>query len=539
LLFSAYFLTAGIGLSLDAVSGFAALVWPPTGIALAALILFGRCIWPAITLAAFMINFLSGAPFLVAVGIAIGNTLEPFLGAYILERYLHFDNRLRNVKDVLGLVVFAALLCTLIGATIGVTSLFLGSVIESAEYSETWVAWWVGDMLGALVVAPLILIWSKRPRKRSRKELIESGIVAALLVGFTILIFQGFWWEGAETFPFTYALYPFLIFISLRFGQRGSVSAIFLVLAIALLGTVEGFGPFAGNYLSDSLLQLQSYMGVTAVTFMIMAAAVSEREHTLKRQNELMQRTKMLTKQRENLVVINQAKDEFISLASHQLRTPATAVKQYIGMLMDSYAGELTKSQHTMMLAAYESNEREIQIINDLLKVAQVDAGSVVIKKEKTDLAELIESVLKIQKPIFESRQQTVQFSRIGGNFSLKADKTQLKIVLENLIDNASKYSMPGKKIKILIQKHNNDITISVQDEGVGIAKKDQQKLYKKFTRIDNPLSDKVGGSGLGLYWSKKMIDLHGGKMTLVSKKNQGSVFTVTLPIRKLNSRRN
>jgi signal transduction histidine kinase len=539
LLFSAYFLTAGIGLSLDAVSGFAALVWPPTGIALAALILFGRRIWPAITLAAFMINYLSGAPFLVAIGIAIGNTLEPFLGAYILERYLHFDNRLRNVKDVLGLVVFAALLCTLIGATIGVTSLFLGSVIESAEYSETWVAWWVGDMLGALVVAPLILIWSKRPRKRSRKELIESGIMAALLVGFTILIFQGFWWEGAETFPFTYALYPFLIFISLRFGQRGSVSAIFLVLAIALLGTVEGFGPFAGNYLSDSLLQLQSYMGVTAVTFMIMAAAVSEREHTLKRQNELMQRTKMLTKQRENLVVINQAKDEFISLASHQLRTPATAVKQYIGMLMDNYAGELTKNQHTMLLAAYESNEREIQIINDLLKVAQVDAGSVVIKKEKTDLAELIESVLKIQKPIFESRQQTVQFSRIGGNFSLKADKTQLKIVLENLIDNASKYSLPGKKIKILVQKHNNDITISVQDEGVGIAKKDQQKLYKKFTRIENPLSDKVGGSGLGLYWSKKMIDLHGGKMSLVSKKNQGSVFTVTLPIRKLNSRRN
>jgi signal transduction histidine kinase len=360
-----------------------------------------------------------------------------------------------------------------------------------------------------------------------------------LLVGFTILIFQGFWWEGSETFPFTYALYPFLIFISLRFGQRGSVSAIFLVLAIALLGTVEGFGPFAGNYLSDSLLQLQSYMGVTAVTFMIMAAAVSEREHTLKRQNELMQRTKMLTKQRENLVVINQAKDEFISLASHQLRTPATAVKQYIGMLMDNYAGELTKNQHTMLLAAYESNEREIQIINDLLKVAQVDAGSVVIKKEKTDLAELIESVLKIQKPIFESRQQTVQFSRIGGNFSLKADKTQLKIVLENLIDNASKYSLPGKKIKILVQKHNNDITISVQDEGVGIAKKDQQKLYKKFTRIENPLSDKVGGSGLGLYWSKKMIDLHGGKMSLVSKKNQGSVFTVTLPIRKLNSRRN
>jgi two-component system phosphate regulon sensor histidine kinase PhoR len=183
-----------------------------------------------------------------------------------------------------------------------------------------------------------------------------------------------------------------------------------------------------------------------------------------------------------------------------------------------------------MVQAAYENNDRQLQIINDLLRVAQVDAGNVVLKKEKVDLSRLITEILRAQAPVLAARSQTVHFAPGKRKFVADIDKERVRMALENIVDNASKYSPTGKKLEVALSKNENDLAVAVKDSGVGIAKKDLPRLFKKFSRVDNPLSVAAGGSGLGLYWAKKIIDLHHGSISVTSNPNQGSTFTITLP---------
>lgn len=250
------------------------------------------------------------------------------------------------------------------------------------------------------------------------------------------------------------------------------------------------------------------------------------------RTKELEEIADQLAIQRKELLELNQAKDEFISLASHQLRTPATGVKQYIGMLLEGFAGELTKEQRRFAEQANESNEREILIINDLLQVAQADAGRLRIHKESVDLKKLLEDIIEEQASNFNNRQQAVSFRYSGADLTAHVDEDRIRMVLENIVDNAGKYTLPGKEIKIMLSRLRSDkIRIRIKDEGVGIGDEDIERIFSKFVRADNPLSHRVGGNGLGLYLAQKIVTLHGGKITVKSIPDKGSTFTVTLPV--------
>lgn len=230
------------------------------------------------------------------------------------------------------------------------------------------------------------------------------------------------------------------------------------------------------------------------------------------------------------LIELNKAKDEFISLAAHQLRTPATGVKQYLGMVLEGFVGELTDSQKAILLKANESNERQLRIVTDLLKVAQVDAGKVRLRKSEVDVVSLISDVIKEQRETFDKRNQKVVFQPKKRTLSLHFDRDTIRMVIENLIDNASKYSGEDKTVTIKLDEHQGEAQITIIDKGVGIKPEDQDKLFEKFSRIENPLSTQVGGSGLGLYWAKKIIDLHQGRVTFESALGKGTKFTVHLP---------
>jgi signal transduction histidine kinase len=530
LLFVLYFSTARLGLSLDAVSGFATPVWPPTGIALAALLILGYRFWPGIAAAAFLVNLTTGAAPLVALGIGIGNMLEALIGAYLLRRFVHIDFSLERVRDIVGLVL-TVIVSTSVSATIGVSTLLSGNVIVSAAYDETWIAWWIGDMLGALVITPLLLIVRSHLRSPIKTEvLIRSAVPFLFLVGACIFVFFGLPWLGVRPFGFVYTLFPFLIWIALLFSQRGSVAATFTVSLIAILGTVVTHTTRGGVALSHDLILLQSFIGVTAVTFMIMAAVVSEREKTQMKEHRLAQRTALLMKQRARLQALNRSKDEFISIASHQLRTPATAVKQYIGMLLDNYAGKVPDRQLHLLRTAYQSNELQLRIINDLLNVAQVDNGKFKLDKQKVDLTSLAADVIARQSAAFAVLNQTVNYMPGRKHLFVMADPIKLGMVLENILDNASKYSLPSKNIHVTLDRIAGNAVLSIKDEGTGIKAKDQGKLFKKFSRINNELSAEANGSGLGLYWAKKIIDAQGGSITVDSIFGQGSTFTITLP---------
>ena len=240
---------------------------------------------------------------------------------------------------------------------------------------------------------------------------------------------------------------------------------------------------------------------------------------------------KQIEEQRlQHLMDLNRSKDEFISIASHQLRTPATAVKQYLGMLIEGFAGDLSYQQQSLLKKAYENNERQLSIVTDLLRVAQVDAGQVMLRKEKVALNELVEDVIRDIQAIAFERHQLITSYPAPDNPEVIVDKSSIRMVFENLIDNASKYSEDGKTITVGIIVTAHTVKVEIRDEGVGIQTTDLDRLFEKFSRFENPLSTKVGGTGLGLYWARKIVNLHDGVLMYTPAEPEGSVFTVELP---------
>lgn len=231
-------------------------------------------------------------------------------------------------------------------------------------------------------------------------------------------------------------------------------------------------------------------------------------------------------------VKLERSKDEFIALASHQLRTPATSVKQYAGMLLAGFAGTLSDEQIDMVKKVYENNERQLNIVNDLLRVAQIDAGKVELSFSNVLLNELLKDVIDEYSQRFQESSQEVQLIVPSKQIVARIDYERFRMALENIVDNASKYTEEHKNIRIELRESKETILIVIKDQGVGIAPEDKQRIFEKFSRLDNPLSIKVGGTGLGLYWAEKIIDLHEASILVDSKVGAGTTFTIRIPKR-------
>lgn len=254
---------------------------------------------------------------------------------------------------------------------------------------------------------------------------------------------------------------------------------------------------------------------------------LTERKH----QEDAMRKANLLLKRQQiELRKLNTSKDEFISLASHQLRTPATAVKQLLGMIIEGLRGPVPEDLRPLLVKAYDSNERQISIVNNLLKVAQLDAGKVSLRKSPADIERLIRDILDEQQDTIRGRKQVVTVRIPPMLKPLLVDTEHLRMALGNMVDNASKYSHESGKITIALHQTPDETVVRISDNGVGIGPGDIDKLFNKFMRIPNELSQKTGGNGLGLYWSHKIIVLHGGRVNVESAQNQGTTFTVHLP---------
>lgn len=230
----------------------------------------------------------------------------------------------------------------------------------------------------------------------------------------------------------------------------------------------------------------------------------------------------------EQLIELNKTKDEFISIASHQLRTPATTVKQYVAMVIEGIGGELNEQQRTLLQRAYDSNERQLATINDLLKVAQIDAGIMELGLKNTNVSQILTNLVEDFRPSFEQVGQELR-SDITQNVQATIDENAFCMVIDNLLENAKKYSEPHTVTRLEVGVNSNYVEICIRDEGVGVEK--PERLFQKFSRITNKLSNDVGGTGLGLYWAHSIAQLHGGNLTYEPNTPEGSVFTLKLPL--------
>ncbi len=232
------------------------------------------------------------------------------------------------------------------------------------------------------------------------------------------------------------------------------------------------------------------------------------------------------------LQALDKAKEEFVALASHQLRTPATAVKANIAMLLDGYFGALTGEQEEYLRDAYQANERQLEIIDEILSVARVETGRFAIQRSDVDLRALVEASVAEGRFHMTSRGQALEVTVPSDPVPVQADGPKLRMVLDNLLSNASKYTPESGRIRLSLEPQADDVWIKVQDSGVGISAEDQHRLFTKFSRIGNPLSVSAGGTGLGLYLAREIVQLHGGTITVESRENEGSLFLVRLPRR-------
>jgi two-component system CheB/CheR fusion protein len=277
-----YAVAGRLGLAIAPVHHFASLVWPPAGIALAALLLGGIRLWPGVALGAFVVNWWAGAPVPVALGIAAGNTLEAVVGAQLIRSVAGKAFSFNRIRGVLAFVVLGALVSTAISATSGVFSLLLGGHIGRGDAVETWRAWWLGGVLGDLVAGSMLLAWTRsRPRRSGARQRAEAAALGGLVVAVGSIVFFNAAVTPATRFVGACLLIPLLMWGALRFGMRGATATAFLTSVISIAGTALERGPFVQNTLSGSLLHLQSFMAIVAISVLTLAAVAAERADTL------------------------------------------------------------------------------------------------------------------------------------------------------------------------------------------------------------------------------------------------------------------
>jgi PAS domain S-box-containing protein len=266
-----YFGAGKVGLALAYVHASASSVWPPTGIALAAFLLFGRRVWPAILVGAFLVNLTTAGTVATSIAIAVGNTLEGLGGAYLVNRFAGGCHAFDRVRDILRFALVASLLATMISATIGTTTLAIAGLAPWASYGRIWITWWLGDAAGALVLAPLLVLAAVEPRphwgmrKTGEAVLLFGGLVVA-----GVLVFQ-----RMDPPPVMFACVPFPLWAAFRFGKREATAATLLLSILAVWGTLPGYGPFARPTPNESLLLLQVFMGGLAMMNLVVAAVVA------------------------------------------------------------------------------------------------------------------------------------------------------------------------------------------------------------------------------------------------------------------------
>lgn len=277
LLAAAYFAAAELGLAMVGTHGNVSPVWPPTGVAIAGLLILGARAWPAIAAGAFLANLLTGVPVGVALGIGAGNTLEALTAVFLLQR-VGFRNALERVQDVAALVLLAVFVSPIVSATVGVLSLDLGGALRGGDWAHLWFVWWAGDAGGALLVTPVLLTWHEAWRRGADWRRLRRAVPAGLaLLSVCVLVFRVELGQSVRSYPFEYAVLPVLFWIALRFGQIGSVTAILTVAVSAIWGTLGGVGPFMHVRWEESIWMQQAFLGVVGITVMVVTAVIGER----------------------------------------------------------------------------------------------------------------------------------------------------------------------------------------------------------------------------------------------------------------------
>ncbi len=365
LFFLAVYVLAGkFGLSWAFRNASASPIWPPTGIALAAVLLGGYRFGFAIFFAAFLVNITTQGSLITSLAIGGGNTLEALVGAWLITRFSQSGRYFSTPREILKFALLGAVLSTTFSATVGITSLCLGGFTPWTEYGASWLTWWLGDLVSDLTIAPLVLIWALQGVGRwQRVKWLEAIALAVTIVVTDALVFFGGAVHGNKNFPIGYlALLPAL-WAAFRFGNRGAITAAIVTSGFALVGTLHGWGPFIGTDLNASLILAQAFVATITLTSLLVAAVVSEQKSNEQTLRADLDERKRAEHTRARLWAIIESSDDAILSKDMQgkIITWNNAAQQMFG-----YGPEEIIGQHIFRIVPPELQEQEEQMLERL-----------------------------------------------------------------------------------------------------------------------------------------------------------------------------
>jgi signal transduction histidine kinase len=514
LLMGAYFTAGKLGLGFARVHPSATPVWAPTGIALAALLSFGYGAWPAIFIAAFLVNVTTAGSIATSLGIAAGNTLEAVFGAYLVNRFAGGREAFDRAQDTFKFTVLAGVLSTAVSATIGVGSLVLGGAAPAASFGPIWFTWWLGDMGGSLVVTPLLVLWSHGTGRRwTRARAFEAAVMLATLIAIGLAVF-GSILPAELRFPLRFLCIPPLIWAAFRFDGRVASTALLVLSSLAVWGTVGGAQSAGSEILNESLALLQVFLAVAAVTTLALAALVGEQ----RRREEALRTTS------QRLRAALAELEAFSHSISHDLRSPIGAVLNYAVIIEQDRGHQLDEETLRLMQRIRASGENAVHLLDQLVQFIGVERDEE--EKQSVDMEALARDAFSELAEMGHGPGD-VEF-RVAPLPTARGSPLLLQRVFSNLFSNAVKYTRGRERRSIRVDgeagRHEN--TYVVSDNGSGFDPKLGATLYQPFRQLGSA----ADGSGLGLAIVAKIVRRHGGRVWAESDGSTGARFCFTLP---------
>jgi signal transduction histidine kinase len=536
LLAAIYFATARLSLAVAIPPGYASAIWPPSGIALAGLLLGGNRLWPGVWVGSAAANLSIEGALLPSLVIATGSSLQAFAIATLVRRQIGVPKRFERVQEVLrfvGLAVAGAI----IAPTVALLPLAAVYPLPASQLAENWWTWWQGDACGMLIFTPLILSWSLAGTVRwTWRRALEAALFVTLLVATGAVVFT-------TGFGRTFVLLPFIIWAAFRFGQREVTTASALVCGMALWYTLRGdVGPFSNPPLNESLLPLLLFVSTVVVTGLILSTVLSQlraamdalRGRQVRTERALSEREAELVRAKEAAERASEAKSQFLANMSHELRTPLNSLLILARLLADNTGKNLTPKQVQFAQTIHASGLDLLMLINDLLDLAKIESGAAatmlhVSAARLDDLRQELENAFRQL-----AQQKGLQFSitlEPGLPETVRTDATRLKQILKNLLANAFKFTQQGSVALRIAPAGDKAVSFAVSDSGIGIPADKQEIIFEAFRQADGSTSRQYGGTGLGLSISRELARLLGGELSVVSTPGEGSTFALVLPL--------
>jgi signal transduction histidine kinase/ActR/RegA family two-component response regulator len=533
--FLAFLITAQLGtLIYPNITVAPSLLWVPIGIAIAAVLLEGTAMLPAIALAVLANGLLKGTPALLIFVGMIGATVQP-LAAYIFAQKTGFDRNFSTVKDMFILLAIA-LVGTTIQPTIGAGGIYLYDTLSGAAIPTAWATRWLGGALSTMIVTPLILQWIPFPRLRERTSamsVVETGSILLLLAVSSFLVF-GTPYTTVGGISVAFVLLAVLFWAAFRTNLRVMTVSLALMTVISMLGLLHGTHPpaAAATDMPTRILNTETFDLFFALIFFIFVAINDRRAYagTL-----LAEQTDKLKEALQRLEREAEAKNEFLATLAHELRNPLSPVMSSMELI------ELQGTDHPATAGILQSSHAHLttiaRLLDDLLDVSRITRKKFKIQKEALEIQTILRRAVKTTEPFAQNKKHQIIVRLPEESIWIKADPLRLNQVFVNVLYNAVKYTGVGGKIEVECQRQGDSVIVRIRDNGIGIPSDMLDRVFDLFMQVKPTTTTTTTttpgtGLGIGLSLTKQLVEMHGGDIQAESPgEGNGSEFVIRLPV--------